>query len=223
MTADRKSKFAISTLAATSMFVIALIIGGGATGIVLNAQNQQAPQGVSTTITASSNSSTSQAGVGYTLTLLIANNQYFNSTLGAMPRYYVLGSNGSLESSANISVPDNTLVKLVIVNYDDGGNNVSSALATVTGTVGSSELFFNGTSNSAADVQNVSSNGVVAHTFSIGSLGLNVPVPFSSTVVTYVNFGEPGTYVWNCFTPCMPWQVMSTAKGWMTGTFNVVA
>lgn len=157
---------------------------------------------------------------GYTLTLLIANNQYFNSTLGYMPRYYVLGPNG-LESPANITVPANTLVKLVIVDYDDGGNNMSSQLATVSGTLGNSMLVFNSTSNAATTAQSVSTDGVIAHTFTISALGLNIPVPASSTVVTYVRFDKAGTYTWNCFSPCMPWSVMTSVKGWMTGTFTV--
>jgi len=90
------------------------------------------------------NPTSSRQGV-YTLTLLIANNQFFSSAQGLLPQYYLLGPDG-LESSANIGVPADTTIKLVIVNYDDGGNNMSSQLATASGALGNTMTVFNGTS-----------------------------------------------------------------------------
>ena len=223
------TKFSIA-LAVIGLGVI--VVGMGFTGVLANQQStiqssQAQVQALEKTVSDlnSTSGAPSQSGGAYTLTLVVANNQNqsFNSTLGPMPQYYVLGPNG-LESSASISVPANTLVKLVIVNYDDGGTNVSPALATVSGTVGNSMLVFNGTSATATSlsVHSVPVNGTLAHTFSIPSLGVNIPVPSSSIVVAYVRFGNAGTYTWDCFSPCMPWANMSSEKGWMTGAFNVV-
>ena len=221
------TKFAVSLVVVVLAFTA---ISLGFIGVASNQQNTMRAQGAqiqqlddrlkSINLSLISNPIAPGSSPGYTLTLLIANNQHFNSTLGYWPRYYVLGPNG-LESSANITVPVNTLVKLVIVNYDDGGNIMSPQLATVSGTLGNSMLFFNGTSNAATTAQSVSTDGVISHTFTIFSLGLNVPVPASATVVTYVKFDKAGTYTWNCFSPCMPSLVMPFVKGWMTGTFTV--
>jgi hypothetical protein len=174
--------------------------------------------------------STSSAQAPYALNLVVATNNVYNSTQGTQPAYFVLGPKG-LESSANISLPANRLIKLVITCYDDGNasllvandNKVSgtddgsifvASNSNINASQGSSGIAIHGgqnlTSVPAADV---------AHTFTIPSLNLNIPVPLSSTVVAYFTISKPGTYLWFCETSCGD-APMST-PGWMRGSVVV--
>jgi len=207
------------------------IIGVGFVSDLANQQttissNQAQLQALQKTVNILNSTSGATAGGSYTLTLVIANNmnQTFDPIMGPVPQYFVLGPKG-LESSSNISVPSDTTIKLVIVNYDSGANNVSSSLATVNGTEGNSMVIFNGTSPTpqtyVGQVHSVPENEFVSHTFTVGSLGLNVPVPSSSIVVTYVRFNSTGTFTWNCYSPCFGYPYMSSMPGYMAGTLTV--
>ncbi|MDG6902587.1 MAG: hypothetical protein JRM80_11610, partial [Nitrososphaerota archaeon] len=149
---------------------------------------------------------------------------------------FLLGPNG-LESTTNLTLPANRLIKLVIVNYDDG--NASLVVPNdnvVSGTTGGNILVASNTNINASQ----GSNGVVlnggqtvssispdslSHTFTVPALNLNVPIPVSSTVVAYFTVTKAGTYIWFCETTCGFGSAgtagaMST-PGWMTG--NLVA
>jgi hypothetical protein len=154
-------------------------------------------------------------------------NNLYNGTVGTMPAFYVLGPNG-LQSSAVINVPVHRLIKLVIVNYDDGAANMTqSGVNTVSGTPGNTILVASNTNiNSTQGAAGIVIRGgqtassvdpsVLAHTFSVQSIGLNIPLPVSSTVVAYFTINNPGTYIWQCMTLCGD-AAMST-PGWMTGS-----
>ena len=65
----------------------------------------------------------------------------------------------------------------------------------------------------------------IAHTFTIPQLGINIPVPISSTVTAFIKIDKAGTYTWFCETVCGSGTTglegaMSTS-GWMMG--DVVA
>jgi hypothetical protein len=65
----------------------------------------------------------------------------------------------------------------------------------------------------------------LAHTFTIPSLGINIPVVGGSTEIAYLYFNQPGTYTWLCLTPCGTGPgglagAMST-PGWMMGSIVV--
>ena len=115
---------------------------------------------------------------------------------------------------ANFSVPAG-LVAITIADQDDAvswdqcGCNVS-------GTVGGVE-WLNGTPYRAISTSNV------AHTFTIGALGLNVLSPGGQTVFFEVDF-PAGTYTWTCLAPCgsdgYSGFPMGTL-GWMEGTVTV--
>jgi len=189
---------------------------------------------ITTTVTQSGNQS--QAQGPYSLTLVITTGNTYNSSVGDQPAYYVLTSHG-LESSANILLPVGRTIDLTIVNYDDGNANLTSPnYANVQGTVGGTITYVsNGNVNSTQG-----SNGIVvsapqtvgsvpaadiAHTFTIPSLGINIPVPVSSTVTASIKIDKAGTYIWFCETICGSGTTglegaMST-QGWMTG--DVVA
>lgn len=158
----------------------------------------------------------------------------WNSTVGMQPRFLVLGSHG-LQSSSTITVPSHRLIEVIITSYDTPTPNSTASEAQVTGTVGGNMYLINGTTASMTNASmamsqwgaNVTSVPVatLAHTFTIQSLGINIPVVGGSTEIAYLYFDHPGTYTWLCLTPCGYGKgnlgaAMSTS-GWMTGTLVV--
>ncbi|MDG6941994.1 MAG: hypothetical protein JRN34_03620 [Nitrososphaerota archaeon] len=211
-----------------AVLAVALIISGFGAALAVGGVGSKE---VSTTTVTPNGNSTSAAP--YVVTLVLTTNNMFNATVGDQPAYYVLGANG-LQSAANITLPANRLIKLVIVSYDDG--NASMVIPTnnvVSGTTGNSIYvasndFVNSSEGSAGIVLNGGENVTsvplsdVAHTFTVPALNLNIPVPISSTVVAYFKVGAAGTYFWFCETRCGfgpdgTLGAMST-PGWMTGS-----
>jgi len=166
----------------------------------------------------------------YVLNLVIATDSAYNATQGTQPAYFVLGPDG-LQSSANISLPANRLIKLVITCYDDGNATILVPNDNkVSGTTGGTIFVAsNSNINASQDPSGIVINGGqnltsvpavdVAHTFTIPNLNLNIPVPLSSTVVAYFTISKPGTYLWFCETDCGD-APMST-PGWMRGSVVV--
>lgn len=220
-----KAKRGVSdTIFALSMAVMAILIAG--IGI-----------GFSAELSSKSSSSPQSAGPApYTLTLMITTNNMYDPIMGEQPAYYVVGPSG-LESSANITVPANQQIRLVIVDYDNGAPGVNDSLAgQVAGTMNNQIQIVNNTLvNSTISSSGIQIRGVqtvstvptsdIAHTFSVPSLGINIPVPPLSTVVTYITITAPGSYSWLCMIPCGGGPegtagAMST-PGWMLGTLTV--
>ena len=100
------------------------------------------------------------------LTLVITPNNWYNDTIhgnnsyighhGGQPAFFVLEPNGTLGSSASITLPGHQLISLTIIDYDSGpapglGNATSTGVqnnsyfAKVIGTVGGVEYIYNGT------------------------------------------------------------------------------
>ena len=167
---------------------------------------------------------------------MITTGNSYNSTFGDQPAFYVLGPNG-LQSSANVVVPANRLIKLVIINYDDGSASLtSSKYESVSGTADNQMAIVNNTAiNSTMTSSGIEIRGAmtvgsltadeISHTFTVPSLGINVPIEISSTTVVYFTLNSPGTYVWECMTACGAGVegllgAMST-PGWMTGSLVV--
>ena len=184
--------------------------------------------GTVTTVTTTA----SQAQGPYSLTLVITTNNIYNSTVQDQPAYYVLTPHG-LVSSASISLPVNTLIELTIMNYDDGNASLTSpSYANVQGTVNGTITYANNDIvNSSQGPNGINIKGAqtvssvpmedIAHTFTIPQLGINIPVPVSSIVTTYIKIDKAGTYMWMCETACGSGDTglegaMSTS-GWMTG------
>jgi heme/copper-type cytochrome/quinol oxidase subunit 2 len=172
----------------------------------------------------------------YPLTLVITIDNTYSSTIGTQPAYYVLTSKG-LQSSANIALPANSMIKLTIVCYDDGNASLASdQFANVQGTVNGTITYTNNEDvNSSQGPNGIVLNGgetvakvspdLIAHTFTIPTLNVNIPVPVSSTVVAYFKTGAAGTYAWYCETACGSgptglFGAMDT-PGWMTGEVKV--
>lgn len=121
-------------------------------------------------------------------------------------------------SPGNITLPANSLVTVTIKNEDDGADAVPASFAKVTGTVGGTETV-NGKTVSSIPVNNVS------HTLTVSGLGINIPLPPSSTVTFTVKTGKAGTYSWQCMAPCgtgsTGWDGPMAQSGWMKGTFTI--
>ncbi len=204
-----------------AVLAVALVLSGFGAALAVGGGGRTVTTSLTSTVT---NSST---GSPFVVTLVIATNSVYNSTEGSQPAYFVLGANG-LQSSQNMSLPANRLIKLVIMNYDDGNaslnvpnDNVVSGTAGGTVFVASNSNI-NASQGSSGIVitggQTVSSVPAVdvAHTFTVPSLNLNIPVPVSSTVVAYFTISKAGSFLWFCETACGD-APMST-PGWMTGT-----
>ena len=153
----------------------------------------------------------------------------------AQPMFLVQGPHG-LESSANISLPANTLIQVTIVSYDTPTPGSTASQGKVNGTVGENMYLINGTVASMSDTSMVQMSpwggnatsvpaSQLAHTFSIPQLGINIPVVGGSEEIAYLEIKQPGVYTWVCLTPCGLGPAgtagaMST-NGWMTGQVTV--
>ncbi len=212
--------------------MIAVAISGITAGYGIGTTIPAASQHTTSTTT----STTSAASAPYVVTLVITTNNTFNSTIGDQPAYYQLGPKG-LQSSAQINLPAHELIKLVIINYDNGAANLTdSQYAAVTGVVGNSIAVVNNSlvnSTMGASgiqirgVENVSSlsASVISHTFTIPSLGINIPVAALSTEVAYFTLATAGTYSWFCMTECGSGAKglggAMVTPGWMSGSVVV--
>lgn len=121
-------------------------------------------------------------------------------------------------------------VTLLIINYDDMNTPINSMMPY--DTVQGGQETVNGVSLTSVG------NSKIAHTFTVPSLGVNVPIPMATdsgkgsgatvipAIVTFTfTPSKSGTFTWQCFTPCGtdpngmggPMQT----SGYMTGTVNV--
>ena len=157
--------------------------------------------------------------------------------------YLVRNQNGQWVHSTLWSLPAHTRINLTIDQYDSGSPLRNQEWGLVTGTAGDVEIL-NGKPTPVYDSN--SGNGV-GHTFSIPTLGVNVPLvgissdaknPCSGAPCT-TNFAHnvikasfvtpsAGEYPWQCFVPCGLGFLygnggpMSTI-GYMGGFLDVVA
>jgi plastocyanin len=204
-----------------AVLALTLVLGGLGAGLALSGRGES---GVSTSTTTATGTNSSSP---YVLTLVIATDSIFNSTAADQPAYFIVGPSG-LESSAQITLPVNRPIRLVIINYDDGNASLLQPNGNfVTGTSGNTIFVAsNDNINSTQGPSGIVVKGgekvssvpaeTVSHTFTVPTLGINVPVPVSSTVVAYFTISNAGTYNWFCMTPCGD-AAMAT-PGWMTGS-----
>jgi plastocyanin len=219
----------MNKVVASAIGVVLAITLAGALGIGIG-------WGIGTTVPKSSasgiGSSTGQTSSGsvYRLQLIEPMNTGWNSTT-AQPKFFVVGSKG-LESSADISLPLNTLIQVMIVSYDTPTPGSTNIMGVVNGTQGNKVYLINGTTASMSSMpeqwgQNVTSvpGAQLAHTFTIQGLGVNIPVVGGDTEIAYLYLTKAGTYTWYCQTPCgFGMNGMGgamSANGWMTGSVTV--
>jgi hypothetical protein len=173
--------------------------------------------------------SNSQSGT-FRLTLLETMDTAWNSSM-AQPEFEIVGANGTYPA-AHIYLPDHTLIQLTIISYDTATADSTDQEGQVTGTVGGTVYMVNGTSASGMDVsqhwgENVTSipGAMLAHTFSIPQLGINIPVVGGDLEIAYLNISQAGTFQWLCITPCgfgpTGMQGAMSQFGWMDGEVTV--
>lgn len=107
----------------------------------------------------------------------------------AWPRY----------APSSISVPAGRKVTLVITNYDDAATPLTAGLPY--------NHVMGGHETVAGKPVSYVSNKVIAHTFTITGLGVNIAIPKAPTggsvTVTFTFVAhKAGTYTWQCYTPC---------------------
>ncbi len=165
----------------------------------------------------------------YRLNLVEIMDVNFNKSVGAQPKFYVVGNNGRLKSSAGIFMPANRKIILTITSYDMGNAPVLSQYTHVSGTIDDKILLINGTVASGSNVHkqwriNVSSmpKSKIIHTFTIPSLNINIPVEAGSTEIAVLKpIKKSGTYYWQCMAACGSgkngWGGAMATNGWMKG------
>lgn len=236
LSSNRGARVALTLLAVAIIAASGIAIGYGFGTSVQISSHQTTTSSSTTSSSETSASSASNSSQPYVLTLVITTENIYNSSIGDQPAYYVLGPDG-LQSSAKIVIPANRLIELVIINYDDGAANLSSATyESVSGTVNNKMLVVNNTKvNSTMTASGIQIRGAesvgslpaddIAHTFTVPSLGLNIPAETSAMMVAFFTVSQPGTYNWFCMTACGSGAdglggAMAT-PGWMTGTLVV--
>ncbi|MCF8565533.1 hypothetical protein LLE49_12480 [Alicyclobacillus tolerans] len=126
---------------------------------------------------------------------------------------------------ADTTLPANTVVNVTVKDYDDGPATVPAGYNAVKGTQ-------NGTIT--VDGKTVSSIPAkdVAHTITIPSMNLNVPIPPKTSAEKYAtvqfSFKTPATpqkLDWQCMAACgsgsSGWQGAMATDGWMKGVYTV--
>lgn len=157
----------------------------------------------------------------------VATTSHVNLTIVAQkPGSSIAGP--SYMPSTNMTLPANSVVTVTIVNADAGDTALpaGSPFSQVTGVVGGQ-----------AEVDGVAYSSLapekVAHTFTLPSLGVNVPIPgdvpagHNDITVTFsFKTGGAGSYMWQCMDPCGAdpngWGGPMSKMGYMMGTVTVV-
>jgi hypothetical protein len=178
----------------------------------------------------SQNAPENTSNAPYQLTLMEIMDTAWNSSL-AQPRFEIMGTNG-LTPASNIRLPAHALIELTIISYDTPTPGSTDQEGKVSGTVGGTVYLINGTTAMGTDPtqqwgRNVTAvpGGMLAHTFTIPQLGINIPVVGGDTEIAYLYITQTGTFQWLCATPCgfgpMMMQGAMSASGWMEGQVTV--
>jgi hypothetical protein len=132
------------------------------------------------------------------------------------------------------TVPAFSDVTVTIINFDDAtpltGSFVSLAKGShIKGTVLSQPIEKtnpNAAGKSPAQTYTAVDPNLVSHTFTVPSLGLNVPILASSRTTFTFHTGAAGTFEWHCQDPCgtgpSGWSGAMSTLGYMGGELTVV-
>lgn len=132
----------------------------------------------------------------------------------------------------NPVIPSYATVRVEIANFDDATALTGdlAQFAKVEGTVGGTitttpmdpkapNMVGAGQVLAALDAEKVS------HTFTVASLGINVPVAPKARTIFTIQTGAPGTHSWRCNDPCgtgtSGWGGAMAKPGYMVGTLTV--
>jgi hypothetical protein len=135
---------------------------------------------------------------------------------------------------SDFSLPANATVTVTVTNFDDataltGGAVVyAKAQGLVGGTFTVTPIDPKAPNASAGPTRTLSALDptAVSHTFTIPTLGINVPIAAHSRVTFTIHTGAPGTYAWRCMDPCgggpVGWgTAMAAQSGYMEGSLTV--
>ena len=120
-----------------------------------------------------------------------------NNVTGNIPQ---AGKGGAASLDNSVTVPVGVPIRFVITSIDSAKNMNFSASVTVPFTV------YNQTENGTVALnyqqgQNISKL-VVGHTFTIDSLGINIPIPPNTIVAFNYTFTQSGSFFYRCTIPC---------------------
>ena len=135
---------------------------------------------------------------------------------------------------SDFTLPANSTVIITVTNFDDATAlpKGSEQYATVSGTVSNAARITpieagdpNGSAGPSKSITALDPANV-SHTFTIPSLGINVPIAPHARETFTIHTGTPGHYLWRCFDPCgagpTGWGTAMGAKsGFMEGTLTV--
>ncbi len=156
--------------------------------------------------------------------------------------YLIESPQGQWVHSTLFQVPENTRINVTIYNYDSGSPLRNQQIGMVQGTTGGTATL----NGKPFSVINSNAGNGVGHTFSIPTLGINVPLygnngnanlcgaapcttssPHQIIRFSFESPG-PGNYPWQCFVPCAAGWLYGNGGpmqtvGWMDGFMQVVA
>ncbi len=124
---------------------------------------------------------------------------------------------------SQLKLPDHAIIHLTIVNNDNGGSALAGPFGRPEGLIGPERV-----NGKAIEM----SSSIVAHTFTVPALGLNIVVPAApnhGTVTVEATFRvtRAGTFRWQCMAPCgtggTGWSGPMATVGYMTGNVEVQA
>jgi hypothetical protein len=141
---------------------------------------------------------------------------YGSGTHAAWVSYLVQSPDGKWVHTTVFQLPQHVRVNVTIYQYDSGSPLRNQQLGQVTGTYGNVATL----NGKAFRVLNANAGNGAAHTFSMPSIGLNVPLygnnananlcgaapcttssPHKVIKFSFTSPG-PGSYRWQCFVPC---------------------
>lgn len=139
----------------------------------------------------------------------------------------MLGTNvGPAFIPSDLTLPANSTVTITVIDFDSA-SALPAQFATARGIIGALSIQPLDPTNpnakaAATSATSLDPNTGVAHTFTIDSLGINVPIAPQSKTTFTIHTGKAGTYKWRCYDPCGTdpggWGGAMATKGYMEGT-----
>lgn len=213
---------------ATTLVLLALVIGGVTFAVI--------------TLTSTPENLVFTAPAGQSVNITLQTVGAFGSGIHSTWVSYLMKSpQGQWVHTTMFQVPEKTRVNVTIYNYDSGSPLRNQQIGMVQGTAGGVATL----NGKPFNIINSNAGNGVGHTFSIPTLGINVPLYgnngnanlcgaapcTTSSPHQIIRFSftspSPGNYPWQCFVPCGlgflygnggPMQTV----GWMDGFMQVV-
>lgn len=219
----------ITYLSVTAIAVVFIVALGS--GYYLGTNNNNTIPNTSNTNSTNTNSTNNTTNntnnTPFQLNLMITSNNYYNSTVGYQPAFFVL-VNGTLETSANIDVPANQPITLTIHNFDNISYSVAPSYGKVITGTGTNEMLIIPANQSKLYVTSLPVNDL-SQTFTVlnnnHAISINIPIEPSSLISTTIIFPQSGDFSWQCFVPCgsgpSGWGGAMVTPGWLKGTVVV--